>query len=92
MEKVASVEEAISRVEKIFPFDPYMREKTESYENIAGVITRHLKSGGTILDFGSGPCDKTAILSFLGYSCFACDDLMDEWHKIDDNRKNIAIF
>ena len=87
-----SVEESISRVEKIFPFDHYMREKTESYKNIAGTVVRHLKSGDMILDFGSGPCDRTAILQFLGYPCFACDDLMDDWHKIGDNRERIMLF
>ena len=87
-----SVEESISRVEKIFPFARYMQEKTVTYKNIAETVVRHLEKGGIILDFGSGPCDKTAVLQLLGYSCFACDDLMDNWHKIGENRERIIFF
>lgn len=93
MKKSVSIEESISRVERIYPFDHYhMRIKKDTYMNIATTVVRHLKSGAMILDFGSGPCDKTAILQFLGYSCFACDDLMDDWHKIGDNREKIMRF
>jgi len=53
---------------------------------------RWLRPGGSILDFGSGPCDKTAVLAALGYRCFACDDLKDDWHLLGENRERIQSF
>jgi SAM-dependent methyltransferase len=41
------------------------------------------------LDFGAGPCDKTAMLSRLGYDVTAFDDLGDYWYNFDGNRENI---
>ena len=52
-------------------------------------ILRYLQPGSTILDFGCGPCDKTAVLQFLDFHCSACDDLQDDWHKIPGNREKI---
>ena len=92
MRENISVEEAIFRAEEVFPFPGYMRGKTKTHKNIAETVVRHLEKGSTILDFGSGPCDKTAVLQFLGYSCFACDDLMDDWHKIPGNSEKIKSF
>jgi SAM-dependent methyltransferase len=44
------------------------------------------------LDFGSGPCDKTAILQLLGFDCSAYDDLQDDWHQNAGNRERIMSF
>ncbi len=44
------------------------------------------------MDFGAGPCDKTAILSKLGFRCSACDDLKDYWHLVSGNREKILAF
>ena len=45
-----------------------------------------------MLDFGAGPCDKTAIIAALGYDCTAADDLGDEWHQLGENREEILTF
>ena len=44
------------------------------------------------MDFGCGPCDKTAILQLLGFHCVGYDDLQDEWHKEGENREKILAF
>ena len=67
MAERAAVEEAIHRAVEEFPFDKYMTpygQPSGSYTNIAGTVARYLEPGSTILDFGCGPCDKTAILQF----------------------------
>jgi SAM-dependent methyltransferase len=91
-----TVEEAIQRTEAAFPFSGYMTpgggKGPGAYSNIGLTVLRHLKPGSTILDFGSGPCDKTAVLQFLGYRCTAYDDLQDDWHRLSDNREKIISF
>jgi hypothetical protein len=60
-----TIDEAIERTINIFPFKEYINpEKREkgTHQDIARTVLHHLKTGGRILDFGSGPCDKTAIL------------------------------
>ncbi len=69
-----------------------MDRAVDSYATIAKKVSIHLKPGARILDFGSGPCDKTAILQALGYKCSACDDLQDHWHSIEGNRQKIMEF
>ena len=95
MKEQISIDEAILRVKAEFPFENYMtsEEKTSGvYSNIADTVLRYLKPGSTILDFGCGPCDKTAVLQFLGFHCSAYDDFLDEWHKIPGNREKILSF
>lgn len=90
-----TVDSAIMRTIEQFPFEGYMfPEKTlkGAYSNIAETVLRYLLPGSTILDFGCGPCDKTAILQFLGFNCFGYDDLQDDWHKIPGNREKILSF
>lgn len=82
----------IASVESEFPFGDYMSRRYDVYENIAGHVEKSLPKGAKILDFGSGPCDKTAVLTKLGYECHAYDDLEDEWHKVDNNREKIMAF
>ena len=86
------IAEAIYRVRNRFPFDGYMDSVDDAYLQISDVVQEYLAPGSTILDFGAGPCDKTAVLQELGYRCFAYDDLADGWHLIDDNRKKILAF
>jgi SAM-dependent methyltransferase len=52
----------------------------------------YLPIGARILDFGCGPCDKTALYQRLGYECYACDDLNDDWHKEGNNAEIIKRF
>jgi SAM-dependent methyltransferase len=87
--------EAIQLIIQKFPFEGYMTSGgrvRESYLNIASTVQRYLQPGSKVLDFGSGPCDKTAVLQLLGYKCSAYDDLQDDWHKIPGNREKIISF
>jgi SAM-dependent methyltransferase len=77
---VEHVDTALRAVQNHFPFPGYM-DRPDVYRNIAQTVERHLPAGSRILDFGSGPCDKTAVLQRLGYRCSACDDLRDDWHR-----------
>ena len=81
----------MERVRAAFPFPGYMNYPT-GYVTLANAVQRHLPTGSSILDFGCGPCDKTAILSAMGYSCAGFDDLQDFWHLISDNRQKIVRF
>ena len=91
-----TIDEAIRRTIETFPFEGYMTPeegKTKgAYSNIADTVLRHLQPGSAILDFGCGPCEKTAILQFLGFHCSAYDDLQDDWHKLPGNREKILSF
>lgn len=84
--------EALAAVRGEFPFAGYMDATGESARNIAKIILSSLPTGSSVLDFGSGPCDKTAVLQKLGYRCTAIDDLGDDWHRLDDNRARILAF
>ena len=88
-------EQAIRKTAEIFPFDDYMSPGSKlkgAYLNIAHTVLRHLKPGASILDVGCGPCDKTAVLQFLGFNCFGWDDLQDDWHKGPGNKEKILNF
>ena len=93
MKDAAAIEEAVQHVMNIFPFGAeYMRPEHARCQDVAATVLRYLKPGSTILDFGCGPCDKTAVLQSLGFRCSACDDLEDDWHKIPGNRDKILAF
>ena len=90
-----TIDQAIAAVEERFPFKGYIpagRMDSGAWVNIARTVQRHVPRGGRILDFGCGPCDKTAVLQMLGYECSACDDLQDGWHGRDNNRARLAEF
>lgn len=63
-----------------FPFPGYVEAGIEPYTTVGELALRHLDTGDRVFDFGSGPCDKTAILWRLGFVCFTYDDLQDPWH------------
>jgi len=91
-----TIVDAINHTINSFPFEKYMvdnngKEK-EIYFNIAKTVNKYLKPGSEILDFGCGPCDKTAVLQLMGFNCSAYDDLQDGWHKIPGNREKIISF
>ncbi len=75
-----------------FPFPDKLPAGDFSYLNICQTVARYLSPGAAILDFGSGPCDKTSLLSTMGYNCSACDDLRDNWHQEGTNREKIIEF
>lgn len=87
-----SVEDAIKKVQEDFPIQGYMDVKSKTIINIANTVKKYLLPGSNILDFGSGPCDKTAVIQYLGYKCSAYDDLEDDWHLLDNNRVKIIQF
>ena len=88
-----SVQAAFDEVVEAFPFGGYVSGiGVDAYRTIADVVRRYLDVGATILDFGAGPCDTAALLQRLGYRCFACDDLDDDWHGIGQNRQKILKF
>ncbi len=94
MEKFMKIKQAIESAADRFPFPDYIGGlgTIESYESIAEIILENVAPGSIILDFGSGPCDKAAIIQALGYKVSACDDLNDDWHLEGDNRAKILKF
>ena len=87
-----NVDQAIEQVAKEFPFSEYMSSLDTSHKNIAETVLRYLKPGAKVLDFASGPCDKTAIIQKLGFDCTAYDDLSDHWHNLPGNLDKIKKF
>jgi hypothetical protein len=87
-----SFKDAKQQVEDRFPYQGYMDISVDSYLNTANTVTKYLEPGAKILDFASGPCDKTAIIQSMGYQCSAFDDLQDDWHTIDNNQEKILEF
>jgi SAM-dependent methyltransferase len=90
-----NIADAIVRCANEFPFDGYVNPALAmegAHSNIARSVIRHLPPGSAILDVGCGPCDKTAVLQFLGYKCSGYDDLQDDWHKKPGNREKILSF
>lgn len=86
------VDAAIEAVRKRFPFQGYMDTQTGACRTVGETVQKYLPPGAAILDFGSGPCDKTAVAQELGYRCAACDDLSDDWHKAEGNKERILAF
>lgn len=80
--------EVVSR----FPFSGYFDPHLNGQITVAETVSRYLPPGSRVLDFGAGPCDKTAILSKVGYRCTAVDDLDDVWHKRGRAREMILDF
>ena len=85
-------EDAIRSVRERFPFPGYMEPCEGAHRNIARTVLRYLPPGARILDFGSGPCDKSAILQLLGFRCSAYDDFGDDWHRIEGTLEKILKF
>lgn len=82
----------IDGVKKRFPFPGYMSGDLAAYHTVADVVSRYLKAGDRLLDFGSGPCDKTAVAAALGVTCDAVDDLGDDWYQRGTNVTKIQSF
>lgn len=84
--------QAISSVIAAFPFAGYMEHGRDAYDTVSGYCTSLLPTGARILDYGCGPCDKTAVLAALGYDCWGVDDLSDDWHLLGNNKDRIRAF
>ena len=89
---IQHVYKSFKSLKKVFPFKGCMEESSLFGIIIGRMMPDYLPAGSRILDFGCGPCDKTALYQRLGYECYACDDLNDDWHKEGDNRKIIKAF
>lgn len=87
-----SIQQSMQQAFANFPFADYIIPDCGSYENLAATVSKHLEPGNSILDFGAGACDKTALLAARGYRCSACDDLQDDWHLRDNNREKIIAY
>lgn len=85
-------EEAIRLVRQNCPFEGHMNPAKRAYRDIARTVLKYLEPPARILDFGAGTCDKTAILSALGFECSACDDCGDHWYMLPGNREKIFTF
>src|SRR5438876_4828491 len=92
MTQESKLKNAILRLHDIFPFAGYIEEDSPGIRNVASTVMRYARPGARVLDFGSGPMDKTAALQLLGYRCSATDDLQDFWHLAGDNRAKILGF
>lgn len=88
-----SLEEAWVKVNSEFPFKGYIRNarKPGYFEMVRGVV-KWSSRDAKVLDFGAGPCDKTALFSLIGMEVTAFDNLQDAWHKLDGNREKILYF
>jgi SAM-dependent methyltransferase len=84
--------QAIEAMQATFPLPDYTGRSTHAYLTVATTIVRYVPRGSSILDFGCGPGDKTAVASLLGYRCTGYDELMDEWHQRNGNRDRILEF
>jgi len=84
----------MQEIKEIFPFKNYIKENSagDPYKTVYAIATKYLTKKSNVLDFGSGPCDKTAIVALLGHNCVAYDDLQDAWHKDSDNKSKILDF
>ena len=84
----------MNELKEIFPFENYIKEYSagDPYKTVFSIATQYLPNKSNVLDFGSGPCDKTAIVALLGHNCIAYDDMQDQWHKESDNSRKILEF
>ncbi|MGB0454924.1 MAG: class I SAM-dependent methyltransferase, partial [Bacteriovoracaceae bacterium] len=88
----SEIGKSIEKTQNEFPFQNYLDKKFDAYHLISSTIKDFLPQGGTILDFGAGSCDKTAVLQNMGYQCSAADDLQDHWHEEKDSKNKILNF
>lgn len=86
------IDYAIKDLVDTFPITGYIDSQIESYKSIINTVTKNLKLGSKIIDIGSGPADKPAVLQKLGFQCTSYDDLSDDWHKLDNNKEKILNF
>ena len=87
------LEKAWININEDFPFKGYVREGRKSgYQDMVSKVEKWSGRNSSVLDFGAGPCDKTAMFSQIGMDVTAFDTLQDAWHKLDDNRQKILDF
>ena len=84
-----TITELLENIRQEFPFKKYISGDSGQWVTVAEVVREYTVAGDEVFDFGSGPCDKTAIAQKLGCKCTAFDDLQDEWHLVGDNVEKI---
>ena len=92
MNLAKELDKAFSDLKANFPIQDYIdRSCYYSTHAILQELSKLLPEfeGKRLLDIGSGPMDKTALIQMLGFQCCAADDLSDPWHKRGDNSKKI---
>ncbi|MEY2714944.1 MAG: hypothetical protein RIT24_1287, partial [Planctomycetota bacterium] len=88
----STIDSAIAWLERSFPFEGYLHLGTGAQRSIAELVSERVPPQGEILDIGCGPCDKTAVLSQMGYRCTGIDDFGDPWHREGQNLAQIGRF
>ena len=88
----STIDSAIAWLERSFPFEGYLHLGTGAQRSIAELVSERVPPQGEILDIGCGPCDKTAVLSRMGYRCTGIDDFGDPWHREGQNLAQIGRF
>lgn len=83
---------ALRWLEQSLPFPGYLHLGTDAQRSVAELVKARVPAGGSVLDIGCGPCDKTAVLSRIGYRCTGIDDFGDRWHREGDNLARIRAF
>ena len=88
-----ALEKAWETINREFPFSGYVNPGRKSgYEDMVKKVAKWTGTNVSVLDFGAGPCDKTAMFSSVGMDVTAFDTLQDAWHTLDDNRQKILDF
>jgi len=87
-----SLDSALRWLEASLPFEGYLHLGTDAQRSMAELVQARLSAGASVLDIGCGPCDKTAVLSRIGYRCTGIDDFRDPWHREGDNLSRILAF
>ena len=87
-------EEAVRLVETKFPFADYATrsDRQNHFLWVTRETAKVLPKGSSVLDFGAGPGDVSAVLAQTGYHVTAADDLQDTWHLLPGNREKILAF
>lgn len=76
-----------------FPFHNYINPARKSgYFDMVKKVEKWSGVDVDVLDFGAGPCDKTALFAKVGMNVTAFDTLNDSWVKQDNNRQKILDF
>jgi SAM-dependent methyltransferase len=75
------IESALARMQTAFPVVGYIKDdRVHHWRFMAGLVAKHVPTGGRVLDFGCGPGDFPWLLAQIGLESWAGDDLQDPWH------------
>lgn len=85
---VDKLDQVFAAVAENYPFENYLTDARRYQLRALVDALRGLKDveHPTLLDVGSGPLDKAAVLQRLRFQCSAVDDLSDPWRLLGDNR------